>query len=45
MVIFMDELLLGQKLPKITNLLLKKFLQNNEISFTWKEVVLGKRKN
>lgn len=45
MVIFMDELLLGQKLPKIANLLLKKFLQNNEISFTRKEVVLGKRKN
>lgn len=40
----MDELLLGQNLPKITNLLLKKFLQNNETSFTQKKVVLRKRK-
>lgn len=44
MLIFVDELLLGQKLPETTSLLLKKFLQNNETSFTEKEVVLGKRK-
>jgi len=44
-VIFMDELLLGQKLPEITNLLLKKLLQNNNTSVTQKEVVLGSRKN
>lgn len=45
MAIFMDQLLLGQKLPEITSLLLKKSLQNNQTSFTQKEVVLGKRKN
>lgn len=43
MLIFMDELLLGQKLPETTSLLLKKFLQNNQTSFTAKEVVLGEK--